>query len=54
MPLVENRDEWTSLIRHGGWTSPHESIKSAERHYSKWMKDRQDRLDSLVTGAWKK
>jgi site-specific recombinase XerD len=32
----------------------HESIKTTERHYSKWMKGRQDRLDSLVIGAWKK
>ncbi len=30
----------------------HESIKTTERHYSKWMKARQDRLDSLVTGTW--
>lgn len=32
----------------------HESIRTTERHYSKWMKGRQDRLDSLVTGTWKK
>jgi len=32
----------------------HESIKTTERHYSKWMKGRQDRLDSLVTNSWKK
>jgi site-specific recombinase XerD len=32
----------------------HESIKTTERHYSKWMKGRQDRLDHLVTEAWKK
>jgi len=30
----------------------HESIKTTEKHYSKWMKGRQDRLDSLVTGTW--
>jgi integrase/recombinase XerD len=30
----------------------HESIKTTERHYSKWMKGRQDRLDGLVTGTW--
>jgi integrase/recombinase XerD len=30
----------------------HESIKTTERHYSKWMKGRQDRLDALVTGTW--
>jgi site-specific recombinase XerD len=32
----------------------HESIKTTERHYSKWMKGRQDRLDSLVTDSWAK
>jgi integrase/recombinase XerD len=31
----------------------HESIKTTERHYAKWVKGRQDRLDSLVTGTWK-
>ena len=31
----------------------HESIKTTERHYAKWVKGRQDRLDALVTGAWK-
>jgi integrase/recombinase XerD len=30
----------------------HESIKTTERHYSKWMQGRQDRLDSLVTAVW--
>jgi integrase/recombinase XerD len=32
----------------------HESIKTTERHYSKWVKARQDRLDNLVTATWKK
>lgn len=32
----------------------HESIKTTERHYAKWVKARQDRLDSLVTGTWSK
>jgi integrase/recombinase XerD len=32
----------------------HESIKTTERHYSKWMKGRQDRLDNLVTATWAK
>lgn len=32
----------------------HESIKTTERHYSKWMKGRQDRLDLLVSATWKK
>jgi integrase/recombinase XerD len=30
----------------------HESIKTTEKHYAKWVKGRQDRLDALVTGAW--
>jgi site-specific recombinase XerD len=30
----------------------HESIKTTERHYAKWVKGRQDRLDSLVIGTW--
>ncbi len=30
----------------------HESIKTTERHYAKWVKGRQDRLDSLVVGTW--
>jgi site-specific recombinase XerD len=30
----------------------HESIKTTERHYAKWVKGRQDRLDALVTGTW--
>jgi len=32
----------------------HESIKTTERHYAKWVKGRQDRLDTLVTGTWKR
>jgi integrase/recombinase XerD len=32
----------------------HESVKTTEKHYSKWVKGRQDRLDSLVIGAWEK
>jgi integrase/recombinase XerD len=31
----------------------HESIKTTERSYAKWVKGRQDRLDSLVMAAWK-
>jgi site-specific recombinase XerD len=30
----------------------HESIRTTERHYAKWVKGRQDRLDALVTGTW--
>lgn len=32
----------------------HESIKTTERHYAKWVKARQDRLDSLVSATWQK
>jgi integrase/recombinase XerD len=32
----------------------HESIKTTERYYAKWVKARQDRLDSLVVGTWGK
>jgi len=32
----------------------HESIKTTEKSYAKWVKGRQDRLDSLVMGTWKK
>ena len=32
----------------------HESIKTTEKSYAKWVKGRQDRLDSLVTGTWTK
>ena len=30
----------------------HESIKTTEKHYAKWVKARQDRLDALVTATW--
>jgi site-specific recombinase XerD len=30
----------------------HESIKTTERHYARWIQGRQDRLDSLVMGTW--
>jgi site-specific recombinase XerD len=32
----------------------HESIKTTEKHYAKWVQGRQDRLDNLVTATWKK
>jgi integrase/recombinase XerD len=32
----------------------HESIKTTEKSYAKWMKGRQDRLDTLVTDSWAK
>ena len=31
----------------------HESLKTTERSYAKWVKGRQDRLDSLVSATWK-
>lgn len=30
----------------------HESIKTTEKHYAKWVKGRQDRLNSLVSATW--
>ncbi|SRR6266849_6378392 len=30
----------------------HESIKTTEKYYAKWVKARQDRLDALVVGTW--
>ena len=30
----------------------HESVKTTEKHYSPWIKGRQDRLDSLVVASW--
>jgi integrase/recombinase XerD len=30
----------------------HTSVATTERHYSAWVKGRQDRLDSLVMGTW--
>lgn len=30
----------------------HESIRTTEKHYAKWVKGRQDRLDSLVVSTW--
>lgn len=32
----------------------HTSVATTERHYSAWVKGRQDRLDSLVKSAWAK
>ncbi len=32
----------------------HTSIKTTEKHYAKWVKGRQDRLDDLVMGTWSK
>jgi site-specific recombinase XerD len=32
----------------------HESIRTTERHYSPWMKSRQDRLDALVMSTWER
>jgi integrase len=30
----------------------HTSIRTTEKHYAKWSKGRQDRLDALVSGTW--
>jgi site-specific recombinase XerD len=31
----------------------HRSVTTTERHYAKWVKGRQDRLDALVSATWK-
>jgi integrase/recombinase XerD len=30
----------------------HDSIKTTEKYYAKWVKARQDRLDDLIAGTW--
>ena len=30
----------------------HQSIKTTEKHYAKWVKGRQVRLDALVSATW--
>jgi integrase/recombinase XerD len=48
------------LLRHGvpiedvSKMLGHRSIATTEKHYSPWVQARQDRLDNLVTSAWKK
>lgn len=32
----------------------HKSVKTTEAHYAKWVKGRQDQLDSIVSAAWRK
>jgi len=32
----------------------HKSVTTTERHYAKWVKGRQDRLDNLVSATWTK
>jgi len=32
----------------------HKSVTTTERHYAKWVKGRQDRLDALVSATWAK
>ena len=32
----------------------HTSIKTTERHYAKWVKERQDWLEQPVSAAWAK
>lgn len=32
----------------------HKSVITTEKHYARWIKGRQDRLDSLVSATWKK
>jgi site-specific recombinase XerD len=48
--LLENGVPMEEVSRALG----HTSIRTTERHYAKWVKSRQDRLDSLITGTWTK
>jgi integrase/recombinase XerD len=32
----------------------HDSIRTTEKHYAKWVQSRQDRLDSVIEATWKK
>jgi hypothetical protein len=32
----------------------HKRVTTTEKHYAKWVKGRQDRLNSVVTATWKK
>jgi integrase len=32
----------------------HRSVTTTERHYAKWVKGRQDRVDALVSATWTK
>jgi integrase len=32
----------------------HRSVTTTERHYAKWVKGRQDRLDALVSATWRR
>jgi integrase/recombinase XerD len=32
----------------------HDSIKTTEKHYAKWVRSRQDRLDALVVKTWRR
>jgi integrase len=32
----------------------HDSIRTTEKYYAKWVKARQDRLDALVMATWKR
>ncbi len=31
----------------------HSSIRTTEKHYARWVKSRQDRLDALLIATWK-
>jgi integrase len=32
----------------------HDSIRTTEKHYAKWVKARQDRLDAVIAATWTK
>jgi integrase/recombinase XerD len=32
----------------------HKSVTTTERHYARWVKGRQDRLDAVVSATWQR
>jgi len=47
--IVEGREQNEELVTPSRARKRH----GDERHYSAWVKERQDRLDSLVSATWK-
>ena len=41
-------------LEHASKLLGHKSVTTTEKHYAKWVKGRQDRLDALVSATWKK
>jgi integrase/recombinase XerD len=43
-----------ALLEHVSKLLGHKSVTTTEKHYAKWVKGRQDRLDALVSATWTK